>query len=583
MKPGNHTSVVIVGAGPAGLLLACELGSRSIRVILVEEKAEIPRHPRANTQSARTMEIYRRHGISAQLREQGLPPGRRTDVAYFDRLFGHELFRVPLPSPQEAQSSRTDPRWPTPEPQYRITQMSVDPILLARARSFASVEVRFGTRAVGLEQNEGGVVLAVAQVGGERSAAGCAAGSTEGAAGGPGGSSSGGADVRYNITADFLVGCDGGRSFVRKALGIRFLGEGGLEMDFLGGRMLATYFHAPLLLKKFPHADTWMNWIMHPAARSILVVIDVSRDEFLMHFQLGADARAEDIDFGSRLRAIAGEPIAHAVISSAEWRAGIGLVAEKYCVGRCFLVGDSAHLFTPTGGFGLNTGIEDAFNLGWKLASVCKGRAGRSLLDSFELERLPVAKRNTGYALALAKRNGTCPVSEALDKDGSEGRAARAATHAHLEQFARWEFDTPGVQLGARYDASPIVISDGQPAPPDSPTQYTPSGVPGGRLPHVWLDDGVSLFDELGPEFTLINVQHGDTTPWQIAAQECGVSLTILEVTQSDFAAVIGAQSVLVRPDQHIAWRGALYVPDPAAIVRIVTGQSPHRQRPESH
>jgi 2-polyprenyl-6-methoxyphenol hydroxylase-like FAD-dependent oxidoreductase len=496
------------------------------------------------------MEIYRRHGISSRLRTLGLAPDRATDVGYFSQLFGYELHRVALPSPAAALAAVRDgdPRWPTPEPQFRITQMSLEPVLLDRALSFASVQVRFGWKAVDVSQDEHGATLTIEN--------------TEDG-------------TRRAITADYIVGCDGGRSFVRRSQGIRFLGEGGLEMEFLGGQMLATYFRAPTLLKRFPHPDTWMHWIMHPAARSILLLLDAEKSEFLLHFQLKPNEKAEDIDFAARLAGIIGEDLPHEILSSALWRAGVGLVAEHYRRGRCFLVGDAVHLFTPTGGFGLHTGIEDAFNLGWKLAAVCNGGAP-ALLDSYELERLPIAKRNTGYALKLAKANGACPVSAALAEAGVAGDAARAATAAHLEKFARWEFDTPGVQLGARYDGSPIVIPDGAKGPEDSPTHYEPSGVPGGRLPNWWLPDGASLFDALGPEFTLVRVTAGgDDARWRAAADAAGVALAIIEPPPDPgLAALLGAERVLVRPDQHIAWRGSAREPDPGAILRTVTGQA---------
>ena len=553
----NTANVVIVGAGPTGLLLACELGVRGISVILVEEASGPSRHPKSNTQSARSMEIYRRHGISARLRQLGLPRDRNTDVAYFSRLFGYELHRVSLPSLEDAERAvRTgDPRWPTPEPQTRVTQMVVEPLLLERARTFASVEVRYGWKATDLEQDEHGVRLSIQHFD---------------------------TGQRQRLRGDFLVGGDGGKSFVRKALGIRFLGEGGLEMEFLGGRMLATYFRSPTLLERFPHADTWMHWIMQPSGRAILVLIDRDRHEFLLHFQLkNADENEHTVDFAARLAAVVGESIPHQVLSSAVWRAGLGLVAEHFSKGRCHLVGDAIHLFTPTGGFGLNTGIEDAFNLGWKLAAVCQGVAPRALLDTYEIERRPIALRNTRYALQLTQRNGACPVSAALDDEGAEGAAARAATRTYLQAFARWEFDTPGVQLGARYDGSPLVDAQGASAPMDSPTTYQPSTVPGGRLPHVLLLDGSSLFDRLGPEFTLLQLAPSlDGNAWRSAAAATRIPLTVVDLTDQAAAiallrtdALLGTDALLVRPDQHIAWRGTATA-DPKAVLHSAMGRS---------
>lgn len=547
--PTERYGVTIVGAGPVGLLLACELGRRGVPVLVIEERLQLLRHPKANTQSARSMEIYRKLGISRQIRDNGLPSDRRTDVGYFTQLFGRELFRVPLPTSAEAEAmARTgDPRWLTPEPQFRMTQMALEPVLLERARSFPSVKIRFGWRAAALAQDDRGVALTIedAENGEQRV-----------------------------VKSDYLAGCDGGKSFVRKSLGIRFLGEGGLEMHFLGGRMLATYFRAPALLERFPHADTWMHWVMQPAGRSILLVIDPAAHEFLVHFQLKPDENVADVDFPARLTAILGESVPHEVISSAEWRAGMGLVAERYSAGRCFLVGDAIHLFTPTGGFGLNTGIEDAFNLGWKLAMVCNGIADAAMLDSYEIERRPVGLRNTGYALQLAQSNGRCPVSPALDDEGPEGEAARAATIEHLRSFAWREFDTPGIQLGARYDQSPLIIKEEASIPPDSPTEYSPSGIPGGRLPHVWLQDGTSLFDRLGRDFTLISLgTNREADAWATAAAEIDVELTILHLNaEATLADILGADYILVRPDQHIAWRGGEQTEKPEQILRTALG-----------
>jgi 2-polyprenyl-6-methoxyphenol hydroxylase-like FAD-dependent oxidoreductase len=424
--------------------------------------------------------------------------------------------------------------------------MEVEPVLLARARQFPSVDVRFGLSVTAITQNEDGVAVTIAQV-------------DDGPA--------------EELRAGYLVGCDGGRSIVRRELGLRFAGEDALQMDFLGGRMLATYFRAPTLLERFPHPDTWMHWVMQPSGRAILLVIDPARHEFLVHFQLAADMKDHDIHFSARLASILGESVPHEIISQAEWRAGVGLVADRYGVGRCFLAGDAVHLFTPTGGFGLNTGIEDSFNLGWKLAAVCHGIAPPTLLETYQTERRPVALRNVAYALELARRNGQCPVSPALDADTQEGVAARAATAAHLASFARWEFDTPGIQLGARYDGSPIIIGDGSTPPADSPIDYIPSGVPGGRLPHVWLRDGAALFDRLGRDFTLILLDGtADAPHWSHAADALGLDLSILQlVGETVLMSLIAAPAVLIRPDQHIAWRGRVDV-DPAGILNRVTG-----------
>jgi len=537
--------VIIVGAGPVGLLLACELGLRGITVRVLEQAPGLLAHPKANTHSARAMEIYRRHGLSKALRCSGLPQNRPTDVAYFSRLFEHELHRIAMPSSDEAchRVRAGDPRWPTPEPQLRTSQMALEPLLLARAQSFSSVNVAFGTVVETIGHEPAGTSAQVLTATGER----------------------------QMIRARYLVGCDGGRSLVRRKLGIRFTGSDSLEMEFLGGRMQATYFRAADLLADFPHPPTWMCWTMHPHGRSILVLIDPTRSEFLMHYQLPPEGPVPV--FADRLRAAVGTPIEHEVIASAEWRAGIGLVASRFREGNCFLAGDAAHLFTPTGGSGLNTGIEDAFNLGWKLALACRDHAGEMLLDSYEAERQPIALRNVGYALELARRAGQCPASPDLDQANEAGRAARAATAAHLRQFAWQEFDTPGIQLGGRYDSSPVIHAEDGTARDDCPVDYRPDASPGGRLPHLWLEDGSAIFDQLGPEFTLLCLaSQVDAADWSHAALALGIGLKVLCLEPTEQArALYGCETLLVRPDHYVAWRGSI-AEDPSLILAVAVG-----------
>lgn len=553
-ESANTCEVAIVGGGPVGLFLSCELGVRGISTKVLERSPRLLAHPKANTHNARSMEIYRRHGLSSRLRAAGLPMDRPTDVAYFSRLLDRELYRVALPSPAAAigELKQSDTRWPTPEPQLRATQMALEPLLLERAQSFESVDVCFGKKVMGFDVGANGVTLALVTEDGAPAS---------------------------TLSARYIVGCDGGRSLVRRELGIDFIGREGLQMDFLGGRMLATYFRAPRLLDRFPHAPTWMSWTMHPQGRAILVLIDPEKQEFLMHYQLPPDQPAPE--FGARLAAAAGETIDHEIISSAEWRAGIGVVAERYSSGPAFLAGDAAHLFTPTGGFGLNTGIEDAFNLGWKLALACRGTAGPRLLESYGSERRPIAVRNTGFALELAANNGRCPVSSALDEDGPEGDAARQQASVHLAQFARSEFDTPGIQLGGRYDGSPVIAKHQLDLPADQPAEYSPCAVPGGRLPHVWLAEDESLFDRLGEDFTLLSLVPGvNVLAWEDAALALGVNLAILAAPAVTANRVLyGADLLLVRPDQYVAWRGDKEA-EPSGVLRHALGYSSDNDGP---
>ncbi len=539
------TTVAIVGGGPVGLLLAAELGVLGVSTTVLSEIYGTSTHPKGNTHGARSMEIYRRHGLSSALRARGLSTRHRTDVAYYTTLLGHELHRVPMPTPSESivESRQPETRWPTPEPQFRSSQLVLEPLLLERAQQYAKVDVRFGHRVAELTDHGDRVELGIDVPDGGRT----------------------------TLQADYVVGCDGGRSFVRRELGVLFEGEGGLTLDFMGGRMLATYFRAPGLQNRLRHPHAWQNWFILPHLRALMLTLDAENDLYLLHYQLPADA-SDAKAFADVLDEVVGAPVPAEVISAAEWRAGVSLVAAQFRVGRCFLAGDAAHLFTPTGGFGLNTGIEDAFNLGWKLAAVKAGWAAESLLDSYESERRPVAERNTGYALTLARRNGECPVGADIQAETPAGDAARAAAGRHLRKYARWEYDTPGIQLGVSYRHSSIVVDDGSPERPDSPIDYVPCAAPGSRLPHVWLPDGTSLYDRLGREFTLIGLgPMRSSAAWVDAAAARGVPLTVLDLANSpELEAALGAGWLLVRPDQHIAWRGG--ASDPAVVLDIVTG-----------
>jgi 2-polyprenyl-6-methoxyphenol hydroxylase-like FAD-dependent oxidoreductase len=541
----ERTAVAIVGGGPVGLLLASELGMRGVRAIVLGDSPGTSTHPKANTHGARSMEIYRRHGIAAALRSGSPSKQHRTDVAYYTRLLGHELHRVSLPAPDESIEETLEPetRWPTPEPQFRSSQLVLEPLLLERARHFATVDVRYGHRVFELSEQAEHVDLRAET-----------------------------ADGRHvGIRADYVVGCDGGRSFVRRAIGLRLQGESGLELDFMGGRMLATYFSASGLQQRRRHPHAWQNWFILPHLRALMLTLDADNDLYLLHYQFPAAGQAQR--FGDVLDEVVGAHVTAHVISSAEWRAGISLVAQKFRVGRTFLAGDAAHLFTPTGGFGLNTGIEDAFNLGWKLAAVLAGWAPAELLDTYETERRPVADRNTAYALTLARRNGECPVDAEIEAPGYAGEAARVAARAHLVRNARWEYDTPGIQLGVSYRHSPVIVDDGAPEQPDSPIDYVPNAVPGSRLPHIWLADGRSLYDALGSEFTLIALgAEANATAWTEAAAKRNLPLRVLHLPEpTELSALAGVDWLLVRPDGHIAWRGD--TADAGAVLDIVTGR----------
>jgi 2-polyprenyl-6-methoxyphenol hydroxylase-like FAD-dependent oxidoreductase len=541
-----ETEVAIVGGGPVGLFLACELGCYGIPCVLVNDGTETAHHPRANTHSARSMELYRRHGIAAEFRKYGLPPDHPTDSAYFTRLAGFEIGRIPLPSANEARRTAhaNYDRWPTPEPQFRCTQIALEPLLKRRAVSFAQNRIMFGFRVTTVEETDAAVfVTAVAAH--DKS--------------------------ELRIKAKYCVGCDGSRSVVRRAMNVRYAGEGGLNLNFFGGQMVASYFRAPRLLEIINKRPAWQYWSILPEQRSIILALD-GMQEFLLHVQLRPDETPEKFDFATTLRRAVGGDIPHEVVSTAPWRGGQALVAEKYAVGRLLIAGDAAHLFTPTGGMGVNTGIEDVANLAWKLGAVCRGWASPKLLDTYEAERHPIALRNTRAALALAKAGGGCPIVPELDEDSAKGTAARFTLFQYITSYAWGEFDAPGIQLGARYDESSIICQDGTP-PPDLPTIYVATGVPGGRAPHVWLNYDRSLLDTLGHSFAVLQF-NGNSAGQRVAAcaSRRGIPVSVVSVGSTHARELYGADLVVVRPDQHIAWRGNRLPEDCDSLFDRLTG-----------
>jgi hypothetical protein len=246
------------------------------------------------------------------------------------------------------------------------------------------------------------------------------------------------------------------------------------------------------------------------------------------------------------------------MIGRLPWTAGLALVAEKFQRGRVFLAGDAIHLFTPTGGLGYNTAIEDAVNLGWKIAAVVNGWAGARLLDSYERERKPVAERNTGYSRYYANSIGNFMPAAEIEDEGAAGEAARQEAGIYLNRHAREEFNIPGITFGARYDGSPIIAGDGTLPPPDRANEYVPSAVPGGRAPHAWLTDGRSLYDTLGFEFSLLRLgphaPNGDGVAKAAAMRR--LPLTVVDRPEAEIRDLYEADLALIRPDQIVAWRG---------------------------
>lgn len=565
-----RTQVAIVGGGPVGLLLALFLDRHGVESVVFNTGESVPAEPRGSTHGARTMEHYRRLGLASRVRSLGLPGDHSAGISFFTRYDGHLLADLPWPGADAvragvAASERTDQ---LPEPMHRANQMYVERLLWDRARTRPNITLRYGHRVTGIAESAG-----TTEAGGSAESVGtpAEAGHVTLTEQGPDG-------VSHTWRAAFAVGCDGGHSLVRRSLGIAYTGEGTLDQDVLGRRATAAHLRVPGLREGFLRERAgWSNWVFNRDLALNLIALDGADEYFLLTSSADPDD-TDDEAIAALVRQAAGVPLEVEVVSRRAWTPGAALVAERFGAGRTWLAGDAAHLFTPNGGFGMNTGVDDAANLAWKLAAAVQGWAGPGLLPSYESERRPVALRNTAAARELNVGLGAIDRPEALEADTAEGAAAREKTGARLAEYGLLTLATTGVQLGARYDASPIVDAAGDVPPPDDFTSYTPSGVPGGRAPHLWLGDGRgegdSLFDRFGAGFTLLSlcVLHQDTSGFEAAARAVGVPLTVVRVQDPAARELYGRDLVLVRPDQHVAWRGNRPPRDPAELLARVTG-----------
>ncbi|MGE0733874.1 MAG: FAD-dependent monooxygenase [Alphaproteobacteria bacterium] len=544
---GQTTPILIVGGGPVGLALAIELATRNVPCLLVNEGPSTAAHPQGNTHNSRTMEHYRRLGIADEIRKTGLPLDYPTDVAYFTRMNGPEIARLPMPTPRQKNENRNTNPYArlTPEPIHRANQFYVEPVLHRHAKTLKAANLRFGWRLESFADKATHVEADLVEVA---------------------------TGKRETWRADWLVGCDGGLGTVRRNLGIRYDGQAGGDEAFMAGRMLSFYMRSPKMAELTRARQAWQAYTMAPTARCAFVAMDGKGDYAgLSRLPPGADETKHDPT--PLVLAAVGMDVPVQMISIKPWTAGLALVAEKYGIGRVLMAGDAVHLFTPTGGFGMNTGIDDVANLSWKLWALYEGWGGPKLIESYEGERKKIGIRNTSCSRMFQQMVAKVVVKPELEEDNAAGAAARAELGKYLSTFGE-EFASLGIQLGARYDDSPLIAHDGAAPPVDDPFVYTPSSVPGGRAPHVWLTDGGALFDRFGPGFTLLRTgaQPADASSFLAAAKRRNVPLALCDIAEPQVADLYNAPLVLLRPDHHVAWRGQRAPDDADAILARVTG-----------
>jgi 2-polyprenyl-6-methoxyphenol hydroxylase-like FAD-dependent oxidoreductase len=520
-----------------------DLAWRGIDVVVIEQRpAGEPPSVKCNHVSSRTMEIFRRLGVVREVRDAGLPVDYPNDVVFRTRATGFELTRIPIPCRRDRYSSKHGPdtHWPTPEPAHRINQIYFEPILFQHALRTPKIRIFSSARVEAFTQDEHGVRVTARDLVNDRA---------------------------LTFEGAYFVGCEGGRSATRREIGAKLVGDEVIQ------RVQSTYFRAPALIDLVTPPNAWMSYLYNPERAGNLVAID-GRERWLLHnYLLPHEADFDSVDRDRCLRQLlgVGADFQYEVIAKEDW-IGRRLVADRFRDRRVFICGDAAHLWVPYAGYGMNAGIADAMNLSWLLAAHLSGWAPESILDAHEQERQPITEQVSRFAMkhaegAIRERTQLPPEIEQTTSAGEAARArvGEAAYKLNVQQFA-----CAGLNYGYYYDRSPLITYDGEPHPTYTMFDYTASTVPGCRTPHFWLPDGRSLYDAMGPWYTLLRFDPTiDVSSLEHAAKEWNMPLTILDVPTHE---PYRHKLVLSRPDQHVAWRGDAAPADAALLISRLRG-----------
>jgi 2-polyprenyl-6-methoxyphenol hydroxylase-like FAD-dependent oxidoreductase len=431
------TDVLIVGAGPTGLSLAIELGLRGVRALVVERQPRTGTQPRAKTTNVRSMEHMRRWGIASALRAAApLPYDYPTDIVFATRLFGRQLAVI---ENAFAGAKRRDPRFS--EPAQWVPQFTVEAVLRDRVATIDSVQLMFNAELEDAEQSADGVIATVRNL-------------TDG--------------EPFTVRCRYLVGADGARSRARAIIGVRMQGEHAFALNH------SVILRIPELSRTPPERRAIMYWIINPAAPAVMGPMD---GEGRWYFGVTLPPAVNDLDDETIHRRVCdavGRNVDIEILTRDIWAAH-RLIADRYRNGRIFLAGDACHLHPPFGGYGMNLGIADGVDLGWKLAATIEGWGGPALLDSYEIERRAVHQRTIEEAVANYRVLSAQLLKDNLDDDTEKGERARAEVGAEILRTKTREFMTLGVVLGSRYRESPIIVSDGSVPPEEHSATYEPS------------------------------------------------------------------------------------------------------------
>jgi 2-polyprenyl-6-methoxyphenol hydroxylase-like FAD-dependent oxidoreductase len=535
------TPILIVGAGPVGLALAGDLALRGQSVTIVERSDGTIEQPRMDMVGVRTMEFCRRWGLVGDVESSAYNRDLAQDNVYVTSLTGYELSRERFPSMRASKSPEQ-----SPQKRERCPQDMFDPILSRWARSFPNVDIRYRHQLTGFEQHAGGVTARITDLATERP---------------------------LEIEAQYLVGCDGAGSRIAKEV------AGGMEGTPVLSLTTNIIFRAPQLLSLHDKGEAYRFIILDPEGMWCTIVAINGWDRWRMSITNSPPEGLTREQIADAIRRAVGIDFDFEILSVTQWTRR-ELVAQTYEAGRVFIAGDAAHVMSPTGGFGMNTGIGDAVDLSWKLDAVLRGWGGPALLDSYTVERRPVAVRNGRESSANLARMLSPGKNPALCDDTPEGAATRAELGPRYAEAMSHEWYTLGIHLGYRYDDSPICWPDGTAAPPLEVARYVQEARAGARAPHVWLRDGRSTLDLFGEGFVLLRFDaSADPEPVAAALRERNVPVRVVDLSNEEAAVdAYAAALVLVRPDGHVAWRGTS-IARPGLLADCVRGAAPYAWR----
>lgn len=534
--------VLIAGGGPVGLTLSLDLARLGIRSLVAERNPSTTRHPKMDITNGRSMELFRRLGVAARLRAAGVANSSPFTVTWItDFKSGHELHRFHyLSAENEYWRRRTvNDGTLTLEPPLRISQIIVEPVLKECAEESDNVDVRYNCRLESFHQDGDGVTSVLTNT-------------TSGES--------------LTVRSKFLIGCDGGGSTVRTQLGIENEGTPNAARLY----MVHIRSGAVDVLQRFGPAWHYQNG-------TGLIIAQDDKEYWTLHTFVPPGTDESTLDPRGAVEQWTGCKFGFEVMVANPWSAHY-LLARGYRRGRVLLAGDACHQYCPTGGYGMNTGIAETANLGWKIAAALNGWGGETLLESYGLERRPVARLSwvtseSHLAVRMAMMRIYAEAGD-ISGDSPEAQAKRVRVGRQIADLGNAENEGWGVEHGYCYANSPVVSEEDQAPPPFEATVYRPSTRAGSRLPHVFLADGSAVYDHLGNWFSMIALNGADTAPVEAAARKVGVPLKIVRVDEPRVRDIYERDMVLVRPDHHVAWRGNKLPADCARLISQVLGRA---------